>query len=144
MATAKQLSLPSLSPLAPSDARQQAEARAMRREPTELSLMSGSTRVRGSVRFGERVRQPTHQTIELPAADVLDAAFEEYSRVDVGACHVEAPRGSATLAGDARTMTKSLVADIAVQLDILDRQREQLAALLRDVDTSGIGRSPSR
>lgn len=110
----------------------------MRREPTELSLMSGSTRVRGSERFAKRVRQSTHQTVELPAADVLDAAFEEYSRVDVGDCRVEAPSGNVTLAGDARSMTKDLVADIAAQLEVLDRQREHLAALLRDVDASGI------
>jgi hypothetical protein len=106
--------------------------------------MGGSSRVRASVRLSERVRPATHQTIELPAVDALDAAFEEYTRVDVGACQVEAPCGKALLtqesrmatdsraSGNARSMTKYLVADIAAQLGILDRQREHLAALLRD------------
>ena len=107
----------------------------MRREPTELSLLTASKL--------PLVRQVARTTDVLPAADALDAAFEEYSRVDVGTDQTEALRGPASR-GDARSMTKNLIADIATQLDILDRQREQLAALLRDVDTSGIGRSPSR
>lgn len=102
----------------------------MRREPTELSLMTASKRT--------RVRNAFRTTDVLPAADALDAAFEEYSRVDVGTDQIEAPRGPASL-GDAGSMTKDLIADIAAQLGILDRQREQLAALLRDVDTNRIG-----
>ena len=117
----------------------------MRREPTVFSIMSGSTYGGGSVRFSEHARRATCRTNERPAADAIDTAFEEYSRVDVGASQVEAPRGNISPVGEsnlatdsrdrgaARSITKDIAANIAAQLDLLDRQREQLAALLRDV-----------
>ena len=68
---------------------------------------------------------------DLAAADALDQAFADYSRVDVGDSPIEAT-------SDPRSMTKELVADIARQLNILDRQRDQLAALLSSVDASSL------
>lgn len=67
----------------------------------------------------------------LAAVDVLDQAFADFSRVDVGDSPVEA-------ASTPRSMTKELATDIARQLNVLDRQREQLAALLSSVDASSL------
>ena len=93
----------------------------MRNEPTEFSLMSGASRTRLQMRRAERARPVTEQA----PADALDAAFDEYSRTD-------AVQQQATPQREARAMTKDLIADIAAQLSVLDRQREQLASLLRD------------
>ena len=90
----------------------------MQNEPIEINLPKSSARTRISPRRPE----------QLPAAEVLDAAFDDYRRVDVAARRSESPRG------ETARMTKTLIADIATQLDILDRQREQLATLLRDVN----------
>jgi hypothetical protein len=88
----------------------------MQNEPTEINLMKSSARTRISPR---RPEQPT--------VEILDAAFDDYRRVDVA---TESNGSSRT---DTTGMTKALIADISTQLNILDRQREQLAALLRDV-----------
>ena len=92
----------------------------MQNEPTEFSLMNGASRTRLQMRRAERARP----VIQSAPADALDAAFDEYSRIDA-VPQQAAPR-------EARAMTKDLIADIAAQLHVLDRQREQLAALLRD------------
>jgi len=92
----------------------------MQNEPIEINLMKSSARTRIAPRRSE----------QTPSADVLDAAFDDYRRVDVVAVPNDRSRC------DASGMTKSLIAGIATQLDILDRQREQLAALLRDVNLS--------
>ena len=93
----------------------------MQNEPTEFSLMNGASRTRLQMRRAERARP----VIQPAPADALDAAFDEYSRIDAVPQQVTPPRA-------ARAMTKDLIADIAAQLHVLDRQREQLAALLRD------------
>jgi hypothetical protein len=90
----------------------------MQNEPIEINLMKSSARARISPRLPEK----------SPTAEVCDAAFDDYRRVDVAAAPGDRPRS------DAAGMTKALIADIATQLNILDRQREQLAALLRDVN----------
>ncbi len=59
-------------------------------------------------------------------SDALDSAFEDYARIDVGIA-----RSSST--DSLHQVTKSLVADIATQLDALDRQRQMLTDLLRNV-----------
>jgi hypothetical protein len=90
----------------------------MQNEPIEINLMKNSARARISSRLSEK----------SPTADVRDAAFDDYRRIDIAALPSDRPRS------DAAGMTKALIADIATQLDTLDRQREQLAALLRDVN----------
>jgi hypothetical protein len=79
-------------------------------------------------------RRATHRASESFAAQdirneqssALDIAFEDYTRVDVGVV-----RDSAT--HNPHQAAKSLVADIAAQLDSLDQQRCKLADLLRNV-----------
>jgi hypothetical protein len=56
----------------------------------------------------------------------LDLAFAHYTRVDVGA-------GQQSTASDPHQATKSLVAEIAAQVEALDLQRQKLADLLRNV-----------
>jgi hypothetical protein len=90
----------------------------MQNEPIEINLQKNSARTRISPRRLE----------QSPTVEVLDAAFDDYRRVDVAAPQKNRSRG------DTARMTKALIADIGTQLDVLDRQREQLAALLRDVN----------
>jgi hypothetical protein len=87
----------------------------MRMEPTEIRTIVKS--LRNVARRDERTR---------PAIDALDAAFDEYTRVDAGT-----PANASTC--ERQAMTKAIFTEIAPQLDILDRQRKQLAALLSDV-----------
>jgi len=89
----------------------------MKNEPIEFNLKTSA-----------RTRISPRQPEQLPAAEVLDAAFDDYRRVDVAAPRSECSRR------ETAHMTKALIADIAAQLDVLDRQREQLASLLRDVN----------
>jgi hypothetical protein len=93
-------------------------------EPTEIRVMNDSDRY--AARRIERTRPSSPAACELASVDVLDNAFDEYTRIDAGTPTGSAPR-------DARAMSKTLIADIAAQLDILDRQRRQLEALLGDV-----------
>ena len=81
----------------------------------------------GAARRGERIRPTVSDAFESTTADVLDAAFDQYTRVDAGA------PTSATLQRDRQAMTCSLIADISAQLEILDRQRQQLAEMFADV-----------
>ena len=90
----------------------------MQNEPTEINPMKSAARARISPRLPEK----------SPTPDVLDAAFDDYRRIDIAAAPSDRPRG------DAAGMTKALISDIATQLGILERQRQQLAALLRDVN----------
>jgi hypothetical protein len=93
----------------------------MRSQPTETQVLSGSNRSLTAPRPEHLVSMP-----RLPAVDALDAAFADYRRIDT-------PNSGANTEPDARLLTKALLADISSQLQLLDRQREQLASLLRDV-----------
>ena len=90
----------------------------MQNEPIEMNWMKSSDRARISPRPAKK----------SPWTEVLDAAFDDYLRVDVATPKSDSSRSDTT------GMTKALIADIATQLGILDRQGEQLAALLRDVN----------
>jgi hypothetical protein len=98
----------------------------MQTELTELRLAGAANRKRGMSRQTLLSGAAAHSAGECAAAEVVDAAFDEYTRIDVGTPHVTAPRA------DARKMTKQLIADITTQLGVLDHQRERLAALLRE------------
>jgi len=66
------------------------------------------------------------QNIRTERSNALDIAFEDYTRVDVGVVRDEGTHNP-------QQATKSLIADIAAQLDSLDQQRQKLADLLRNV-----------
>jgi hypothetical protein len=88
----------------------------MRPDPIEFVPATARRAKRLPVDFaknGSAVKKPSAQQ---PAAAVVDEAFAEY----------------------AHAVTRDLVADIAVQLKTLDRQREQLSRLLQSVDIDTI------
>jgi hypothetical protein len=65
----------------------------------------------------------------LPPADVIDEAMASFERVDAAA----RPKAPALFGIDRPPLTKSLMADLSSQLSVLDRQRDQLARLLREI-----------
>ena len=90
----------------------------MQYEPTEIELKSTSRRL--------AARRTARPQIKLHQPSIVDAAFDDYTRVDV------ASNGQVSTSS-ARSLTNELMSDIAAQLKLLDRQRAQLAALLREV-----------
>jgi hypothetical protein len=56
----------------------------------------------------------------------LDLAFADYTRIDVGV-------GRQSITANPHEATKSLVAEIAAQVEALDQHRQKLAELLRNV-----------
>lgn len=106
----------------------------MRRAPTELNLSLVSAKTCRSAYVVDRARSAAHEKAGLPTSDALDAVFEAYTRVDP-ISHANGDQSSrASDVSSARSTTKALIADIAAQLDILDRQRQQLAALLSEAE----------
>src|SRR4051794_40512340 len=110
-------------PLWSSDRTPSAETKAqiMRNEPTEISLSDGAVQRRTRARRSDCVAPSAKLPVESATSEVLDAAFENFTRVDVGT------QENATSRDDTRTMTTELIADISAQLVLLDRQRAQLA-----------------
>jgi len=70
-------------------------------------------------------KRPT-QISTAEHGSALDLAFADYTRVDVGA-------GRQSITTNPHQATKSLVAEIAAQVEALDQQRQKLADLLRNV-----------
>ena len=99
----------------------------MRREIKEQRLLTGASRTR---RLRVHNFAPALEDT-LQNCDALDVAFETYNRVDVGTS--PRPNSGAPISSNAKAATRTIIADIAAQLDALDRQRQRLADLLRDV-----------
>jgi hypothetical protein len=84
--------------------------------------------VSGSLPMGKGV-------VESPAMAALDAAFDEYRRVDAalgetGACR---PSQCDAAADKSEHAMRGMIADIAAQLAGLERQRQTLTSLLRGI-----------
>lgn len=120
----------------------------MRPEPIEFAAMGASRAARQAKPFSQRMHGSERRLPESRAADVLDEAFAEYSRVDVGtpvaeklraACNPPANSPVASgAANDWRALTRDLVADIAAQLETLNGQRQQLTRLLQSVEIGAL------
>jgi hypothetical protein len=104
----------------------------MQREPVQFGAMSASLGKRAAARvaLGHRTRE---SSLEASTSSVLDEVFANYSRIDAGSSKNGSPAKSVPT--DLRT-TRELVADISMQLKVLDSQRRQLARLLESVDTN--------
>ena len=87
----------------------------MRPDPIEFVPATARRAKRLPADFAKNGSAVKKQGAKQPAA-VVDEAFAEY----------------------AHAVTRDLVADIAVQLKTLDRQREQLSRLLQSVDVDTI------
>ncbi len=99
----------------------------MRSELSEQRLVAGAKRMR---RVAD---QNTAPAVPDSSRDrnALDTAFENFTRIDVGS--TPGSSSHTPTASNATTTTKAIIADIAAQLDALDRQRQRLSDLLRNV-----------
>jgi hypothetical protein len=88
----------------------------MRPDPIEFAPATTRRAQRRPVDFVKTAQNFERAATEQPGAEVVDEAFAEY----------------------AHAVTRELVADIAAQLNTLDRQREKLSRLLQSVDTDTI------
>ncbi len=92
----------------------------MRHDPIEIGLASKAVRRRGAKRMLRTIlatQQPAAAG-SIPATDALDEAFAGMSR------------------DERRPRNLAVVTQLAEQLEALDRQREQLARLLRDIEVT--------
>ncbi|MCI0334178.1 MAG: hypothetical protein L0228_13250 [Planctomycetes bacterium] len=104
----------------------------MRNDSIEIGVVNPARRSR-RIWYGHgSSRLVTENPRELPPAAVIDEAIAGFERVDEAATETEAG------AGDWRPVKDSLVANLAAQLNALDRQREQLAALLHRIDSAPV------
>jgi hypothetical protein len=112
----------------------------MRRDPIEFRGVKTFPANRPAAIANSSRPCPTIRVADLAAANVLDEAFAEYSRIDAGsspsANSLSVNTAHATTNSDRfdsvnlPTTTRDLIADIASQLDALENQRRQLARLL--------------
>jgi hypothetical protein len=74
-------------------------------------------------------------TLELPAMAALDAAFDEYRRVDAATVQRDDCRSSHydTAGNKSVHALRGMIADISAQLAGLERQRQTLTSLLREI-----------
>jgi hypothetical protein len=104
----------------------------MRTDTTEYKLPTHAARSR-RIWFGHGCSRLVNDARDLPPAAALDEAIAGFElagapvKVDV----------IAHGAHDHRPMNASVVAGLSAQLDAIDRQREQLAKLLRSIDGAG-------
>jgi len=97
----------------------------MRHEPIELGLTGTSGRRRGTRRVVHGARRsmaPTKEKCGATAVEVVDEAFAGLARVEP------------------HRLEMGLIAKLSAQLDALDRQREQLSQLLRNIDADKLSR----
>jgi hypothetical protein len=102
----------------------------MRPDTIEFGLTSVTRSERRSPRARVRDLAGQRESDVLPP-EVVDEALAGFEQV------ADSTReGGADTTGDWRPIKKSLVANLAAQLESLDRQRDQLAQLLRNIDSA--------
>jgi hypothetical protein len=104
----------------------------MQGEPIQFGVVAASRAQRSAAGFTLPVRGVRKTAGSAETASVRDAAFADFSRVDAGSLSSAASNKS--LPQISATVTQSLIADIATQLEALDSQHRQLARLLESVD----------
>jgi hypothetical protein len=105
----------------------------MQSEPFQFGTMTMAQASRAAAGV-TLCRSARSTSSELSTANVLDAAFADYTRIDAG---IPANESCATHSpASLQTTTRELIANISTQLATLDKQRRQLLHLLENVETS--------
>jgi hypothetical protein len=97
----------------------------MRQEPIVIALANPTAR--------KRLSEKTNHISGVgstPEPSVIDEAFARLDRI-----HGFTTRGET---GDGRMMKRSLVKDLAAQLEAIDCQRERLVQLLQSIETNSL------
>lgn len=89
-------------------------------------------------RHGRRREKQRPKPLKPPAVAVVDEAFAGFIPTDVPVLPVDVSIAGKTVIGEWCSTKSTLVASLSAQLDALDRQREQLARLLRSIDTNAL------
>jgi hypothetical protein len=100
----------------------------------QFELITGGKRSRRAT--GVRGRSPILDDIAAsPGMAALDAAFDEYRRIDAAPSQAEECRTSsgADTGVKSEHAMRGMIADIAAQLAGLERQRQTLTSLLRKI-----------
>lgn len=105
----------------------------MRQDSIEFGFAAAIGHARRIARTRDRRHLGTKTASNLPPA-VIDEALAGFEAIDAGA----ALRVTANPSGQWLPIKNSLVANLAVQLEALDRQRQQLSELLRSIDSASI------
>lgn len=100
----------------------------MRSDTSERRLVTGSRATRNGA---NNFTGPSFGATSAPTCDALDEAFENYTRIDVGT--TSKPTAHAPKTEQSKVAANEIISDIAAQLDALDRQRQRLSNLLRDI-----------
>jgi hypothetical protein len=124
----------------------------MRRDPIEFGRQSLATRaaVDRVARLTSRLTRRTRIASAPRAAAAIDEAFAGFAGSTSRITRVDGPAESASTIAESSSaelnsasawepMKREIVADLSAQLVALDRQREQLARLLRTIDTCPSG-----
>jgi hypothetical protein len=102
----------------------------MRHETIEFGRVRKATRGRRAVRMAEAGRTATATTTLPSRTAVIDEVFAGFHRID------SRPADKTAAAPGPQMVNHLLTIRLAEQLAALDRQREQLAQLLRSVDAT--------
>jgi hypothetical protein len=108
----------------------------MRTEPLELAITS-ETAVRRYATRPRRLQLRPHQRVAAQlGVDVIDAAFAWLQQHASRLTRIDAAIDKHGRLGSdvGRPLSEAVVSQLAVQLEALDRQRDQLAQLLRDIN----------
>jgi hypothetical protein len=102
----------------------------MQAPPTEIRLPNVTGRARRIWHGHGCSRFVVENDRELPPANIIDEAIASFARTDAP----DKRTAVAASSHDIGPMNPSLVVGLSAQLEALDRQRDQLAQLLRNID----------
>jgi hypothetical protein len=124
----------------------------MRHEPIEFGRQGLASRAAADrvARLASRLARRARNASTPRAAEVIDEAFAGFTETTSRVTRVDGPCESSRAIPEQfsaelnsppawEPMKREIVADLSAQLVALDRQREQLARLLRTIDTCPSG-----